>query len=73
MDQSSFDSVDGLFSRTEPTVLPYEPVRAHWFFCRKENHKDVWVPFTFYDSKVLEEAFHRCKSAEDLGKTKGIS
>ena len=56
---SSFDSVDGLFSRNTPMALPYEPVKAHWYFCRQENNKDVWVPFTFYDSKALEEAYNR--------------
>ncbi|OQV16550.1 SEC23-interacting protein [Hypsibius exemplaris] len=57
--QSSFDSVDGLFSRNGPMVLPFEPVHSHWFFCRQENGKDVWIPFTHYDSKSLEEAFHQ--------------
>ncbi|XP_055331613.1 SEC23-interacting protein-like isoform X2 [Paramacrobiotus metropolitanus] len=60
--EHSQDHVDGLLSR--PAVLPYTPVKSHWFFCRKENHKDGWVPFTMYDSGRLEEAHHKHKRGE---------
>ncbi|GAV03438.1 hypothetical protein RvY_13861 [Ramazzottius varieornatus] len=62
MDQGSFDNVDGLLSRAG--TLPYVPVLAHWFFIRKDNSKETWVPFTLHDSKELEEGWDRYRRGE---------
>lgn len=35
----------------------YEPVCPHWFYCRRVDSQDTWVPFSRGDSQKLEEAF----------------
>uniref|UniRef100_A0A4W3K9N9 Uncharacterized protein n=1 Tax=Callorhinchus milii TaxID=7868 RepID=A0A4W3K9N9_CALMI len=34
----------------------YRPVLPHWFYCRHEDNKPLWVPFSTLDSSRLEEA-----------------
>ncbi|XP_078463612.1 LOW QUALITY PROTEIN: triacylglycerol hydrolase DDHD2-like [Lampetra planeri] len=41
-----------------PPGLVYEAVQHHWFFCRSVEGKEVWTPFSLYDSLALEEAFN---------------
>ncbi|XP_069774059.1 phospholipase DDHD2-like isoform X2 [Narcine bancroftii] len=36
---------------------PYEPVQPHWFYCRMEDSKAIWTPFSKLDSLKLEEQF----------------
>uniref|UniRef100_A0A8C9V883 DDHD domain containing 2 n=1 Tax=Scleropages formosus TaxID=113540 RepID=A0A8C9V883_SCLFO len=35
----------------------YEPVQPHWFYCRRTDTKDSWLPFSMEDSQKLEELF----------------
>ncbi|XP_077991944.1 triacylglycerol hydrolase DDHD2-like isoform X2 [Glandiceps talaboti] len=37
-----------------PQML-YQPVQAHWFYCREIEQRFVWTPFTMLDSLKLEE------------------
>ncbi|XP_043940250.1 phospholipase DDHD2 isoform X2 [Protopterus annectens] len=49
---SSFEIVD-----MDPLKQLYEPVYPHWFYCKKLDSRDTWVPFSRGDSQKLEEAF----------------
>ncbi|MGH0150650.1 UNVERIFIED_CONTAM: hypothetical protein FKN15_026858 [Acipenser sinensis] len=40
----------------------YEPVQPHWFYCKRADSKDTWLPFSREDSQKLEEAYN---SGED--------
>lgn len=48
---SSFELVD-----MEPAPPLYQPVQPHWFYCRRADSKDVWLPFSREDSERLEQA-----------------
>uniref|UniRef100_A0A8C8MJS1 WWE domain-containing protein n=3 Tax=Oncorhynchus tshawytscha TaxID=74940 RepID=A0A8C8MJS1_ONCTS len=48
---SSFELVD-----MEPAPPLYQPVQPHWFYCRRVDSKDVWLPFSREDSERLEQA-----------------
>uniref|UniRef100_A0A4W5MGA7 WWE domain-containing protein n=1 Tax=Hucho hucho TaxID=62062 RepID=A0A4W5MGA7_9TELE len=48
---SSFELVD-----MEPSPPLYQPVQPHWFYCRRADSKDVWLPFSREDSERLEQA-----------------
>uniref|UniRef100_A0A8C7NAN0 DDHD domain containing 2 n=1 Tax=Oncorhynchus kisutch TaxID=8019 RepID=A0A8C7NAN0_ONCKI len=47
---SSFELVD-----MEPAPPLYQPVQPHWFYCRRVDSKDVWLPFSREDSERLEQ------------------
>ncbi|XP_075703852.1 SEC23-interacting protein isoform X2 [Rhinoderma darwinii] len=36
----------------------YEPVQPHWFFCKLVEGREVWLPFSNYDSANLEEVYN---------------
>ncbi|KAM6186741.1 SEC23-interacting protein [Rhynchocyon petersi] len=36
----------------------YEPVQPHWFYCKEVEHKQLWMPFSAYDSLNLEEIYN---------------
>lgn len=36
----------------------YEPVLPHWFFCKLVEGREVWLPFSDYDSANLEEVYN---------------
>ncbi|KAM3912806.1 SEC23-interacting protein isoform 2-T2 [Leptodactylus fuscus] len=36
----------------------YEPVQPHWFFCKLVEGREVWLPFSHYDSANLEEVYN---------------
>ncbi|XP_069823844.1 SEC23-interacting protein [Dendropsophus ebraccatus] len=36
----------------------YEPVQPHWFFCKLVEGREVWMPFSNYDSANLEEVYN---------------
>nr|XP_029534156.1 phospholipase DDHD2 isoform X7 [Oncorhynchus nerka] len=40
----------------EPAPPLYQPVQPHWFYCRRVDSKDVWLPFSREDSERLEHA-----------------
>ncbi|XP_042187441.1 phospholipase DDHD2 isoform X7 [Oncorhynchus tshawytscha] len=40
----------------EPAPPLYQPVQPHWFYCRRVDSKDVWLPFSREDSERLEQA-----------------
>ncbi|XP_034775761.2 phospholipase DDHD2-like isoform X2 [Acipenser ruthenus] len=54
---SSFEIID---MDTVPSL--YEPVQPHWFYCKRADSKDTWLPFSREDSQKLEEAYN---SGED--------
>lgn len=37
----------------------YQPVQAHWCFCKRIENREVWFPFSIADSLRLEGAFQR--------------
>ncbi|KAM9324607.1 SEC23-interacting protein [Gastrophryne carolinensis] len=43
-----------------PPFVPnlYDPVQPHWFFCRLVEDREVWSPFSVYDSNNLEEVYN---------------
>ncbi|XP_032869528.1 phospholipase DDHD2 [Amblyraja radiata] len=45
-----------------PGLSPYEPVLSHWFYCKMEDSKPLWTPFSKLDSLVLEEK--HCSASE---------
>ncbi|KAM8923756.1 SEC23-interacting protein isoform 2-T2 [Pelodytes ibericus] len=49
----------GALVPTPPPILNlYEPVQPHWFFCKQVEGKEVWLPFSVYDSLNLEEIYN---------------
>ncbi|XP_062959097.1 SEC23-interacting protein isoform X4 [Cynocephalus volans] len=36
----------------------YEPVRPHWFYCKEVEYKQLWMPFSMFDSLNLEEIYN---------------
>ncbi|XP_010599521.1 SEC23-interacting protein isoform X2 [Loxodonta africana] len=36
----------------------YEPVQPHWFYCKEVEYKQLWMPFSVYDSLNLEEIYN---------------
>nr|XP_046206914.1 phospholipase DDHD2-like isoform X7 [Oncorhynchus gorbuscha] len=40
----------------EPAPPLYQPVQPHWFYCRRVDSKDMWLPFSREDSERLEHA-----------------
>ncbi|XP_006879956.1 PREDICTED: SEC23-interacting protein [Elephantulus edwardii] len=36
----------------------YEPVQPHWFYCKEVEHRQLWTPFSAYDSLNLEEIYN---------------
>ncbi|XP_060027166.1 SEC23-interacting protein isoform X3 [Erinaceus europaeus] len=43
-----------------PFVLQnqYEPVQPHWFYCKEVEYKQLWMPFSMFDSLNLEETYN---------------
>ncbi|XP_055323400.1 uncharacterized protein LOC129578613 isoform X2 [Sitodiplosis mosellana] len=39
------------------TNIAYRPVYKHWFYKTTSESKRIWIPFSFPDSMLLEEAF----------------
>ncbi|XP_029645752.1 phospholipase DDHD2 isoform X2 [Octopus sinensis] len=43
----------------------YQPVQAHWCFCKRIENREVWFPFSIVDSIRLENAFQNgCADGE---------
>ncbi|XP_049711189.1 SEC23-interacting protein isoform X2 [Elephas maximus indicus] len=36
----------------------YEPVQPHWFYCKEVEYRQLWMPFSVYDSLNLEEIYN---------------
>ncbi|XP_057591008.1 SEC23-interacting protein isoform X3 [Hippopotamus amphibius kiboko] len=36
----------------------YEPVQPHWFYCKEIEYKQLWMPFSVFDSLNLEEIYN---------------
>ncbi|XP_076982318.1 SEC23-interacting protein isoform X2 [Tamandua tetradactyla] len=36
----------------------YEPIQPHWFYCKEVEHKQLWMPFSVFDSMNLEEIYN---------------
>ncbi|XP_053440511.1 SEC23-interacting protein isoform X2 [Nycticebus coucang] len=44
-----------------PPVLlqnQYEPIQPHWFYCKEVEYKQLWMPFSVFDSLNLEEIYN---------------
>lgn len=43
-----------------PFIFPnqYEPVQPHWFYCKEVECKQLWMPFSVFDSLNLEEVYN---------------
>uniref|UniRef100_A0A3B3R218 DDHD domain containing 2 n=1 Tax=Paramormyrops kingsleyae TaxID=1676925 RepID=A0A3B3R218_9TELE len=41
----------------EAVPSAYEAVQPHWFYCRRADTKDSWMPFSTEDSQKLEQAY----------------
>ncbi|KAJ8396938.1 hypothetical protein AAFF_G00012610 [Aldrovandia affinis] len=63
---SSFEIID-------MDALPpaYEPVQPHWFYCRRAEAKESWLPFSREDSQKLEDASKTCGKEEVVVATEG--
>ncbi|XP_047681353.1 SEC23-interacting protein isoform X1 [Prionailurus viverrinus] len=47
--------------QTPPPFLlqnQYEPVQPHWFYCKEVEYKQLWMPFSVFDSLNLEEIYN---------------
>ncbi|ESN94061.1 hypothetical protein HELRODRAFT_193825 [Helobdella robusta] len=51
--------------------VSYVPPEYHWFFSKKIEDKIIWMPFSFADSKRLEEAFESGLSDNQMVPVKG--
>ncbi|XP_045424772.1 SEC23-interacting protein isoform X2 [Lemur catta] len=36
----------------------YEPIQPHWFYCKEVEYKQLWLPFSVFDSLNLEEIYN---------------
>uniref|UniRef100_A0A8D0ZXI6 SEC23-interacting protein n=1 Tax=Sus scrofa TaxID=9823 RepID=A0A8D0ZXI6_PIG len=36
----------------------YEPVQPHWFYCKEVEYKQLWMPFSVFDSLNLEKIYN---------------
>ncbi|XP_036591132.1 SEC23-interacting protein isoform X1 [Trichosurus vulpecula] len=36
----------------------YEAVQPHWFYCKEVEYKQIWMPFSMFDSIHLEEVYN---------------
>ncbi|XP_059889934.1 SEC23-interacting protein isoform X2 [Delphinus delphis] len=36
----------------------YEPVQPHWFYCKEIEYRQLWMPFSVFDSLNLEEIYN---------------
>ncbi|KAG8435801.1 hypothetical protein GDO86_013661 [Hymenochirus boettgeri] len=43
-----------------PPYMPnlYEPIQPHWFYCKQVEGKEIWLPFSLFDSQNLEAVYH---------------
>ncbi|CAL8347893.1 unnamed protein product [Lota lota] len=48
---SSFEMLD-----MDAPPPPYQPVKPHWFYCRRADDSTSWLPFSREDSEKLENA-----------------
>ncbi|XP_072341707.1 triacylglycerol hydrolase DDHD2-like isoform X2 [Scyliorhinus torazame] len=60
----SLPGPDGEAAGVKPVQNPYQAVLPHWFYCKEEDAKPVWTPFSKMDSDTLE-AWH-CSEGLDL-------
>uniref|UniRef100_A0A8C9SEK6 DDHD domain containing 2 n=1 Tax=Scleropages formosus TaxID=113540 RepID=A0A8C9SEK6_SCLFO len=58
-DEATSPSSSSSFELVDMDAVPplYEPVQPHWFYCRRTDTKDSWLPFSMEDSQKLEEAY----------------
>ena len=52
----------GNFKPTNAAIPPsniefYQPVVPHWFYCKTTERCNIWCPFSYDDSAVLEQHF----------------
>uniref|UniRef100_UPI00398E40EF triacylglycerol hydrolase DDHD2-like isoform X2 n=1 Tax=Pristiophorus japonicus TaxID=55135 RepID=UPI00398E40EF len=45
----------GDVAEAKPGPNMYEAVQPHWFYCKMEDSKPIWVPFSKMDSLTLEK------------------
>ncbi|GAB1610603.1 phospholipase DDHD2-like isoform X4 [Argonauta hians] len=52
-------------------AVSYQPVQAHWCYCKRIEEREVWFPFSIADSIWLETAFQKGSSDSDVVATDG--
>ncbi|XP_067879374.1 phospholipase DDHD2-like isoform X2 [Heterodontus francisci] len=50
----SLASHRGEATKANPAQSPYDTVQPHWFYCKMEDSKPIWIPFSKLDSNTLE-------------------
>ncbi|XP_036381994.1 phospholipase DDHD2-like isoform X2 [Megalops cyprinoides] len=63
---SSFEMID-----MDAVPPEYEPVQPHWFYCRRADARDSWLPFSREDSQKLESAYKSAAREEVVVATEG--
>ncbi|KAG7480765.1 hypothetical protein MATL_G00059740 [Megalops atlanticus] len=63
---SSFEMID-----MDAVPPAYEPVQPHWFYCRRADARDSWLPFSREDSQKLENAYKSAGREEVVVATEG--
>ncbi|XP_072122623.1 triacylglycerol hydrolase DDHD2-like isoform X2 [Mobula birostris] len=56
----------GESAKEDPVMSPYELVQPHWFHCKLEDSRTVWIPFSKLDSLVLEEKYRSASDSDDV-------
>ncbi|XP_041066175.1 phospholipase DDHD2-like [Carcharodon carcharias] len=59
----SLPSQHGEAAEVKPVQNPYQAVKPHWFYCKVEDSKPIWTPFSQMDSDTLETK--HCSEASD--------
>ncbi|XP_053548631.1 SEC23-interacting protein isoform X2 [Bombina bombina] len=56
----SFPRPAGALVPPPPTFMQnlYEPVQPHWFYCKQVEGREIWLPFSVYDSVNLERVYN---------------
>ncbi|KAJ8380026.1 hypothetical protein SKAU_G00008040 [Synaphobranchus kaupii] len=63
---SSFEIID-----MDAVPPAYELVQPHWFYCRRAEAKDSWLPFSREDSQKLEDVYGAGGKEEVVVATEG--
>ena len=61
------DQSTALYPDYQPMTMPYQPVEHHWFYQKIVENKEVWLPFSMYDSYNLEQALLQSGAANGYG------
>ncbi|XP_059821791.1 phospholipase DDHD2-like [Hypanus sabinus] len=56
----------GETAKEDLLLSSYELVQPHWFHCKLEDSRAVWIPFSKLDSLVLEEKYRSASDSRDV-------